>query len=142
MCEGDIYYPSHPKYPTRIRVGNKELKPRDFKKADEVLVYDVPLRIHNKHELLGMKLGVVTSENLPRPKDITDIYNLLGVCERQGLNAETIFGKFTGEEKGKLVDVFEHVGQSDNKYILISPTVKLLNDLFQLYNEENLRRGQ
>lgn len=141
-CEGDIYYPSNSKYPTRIMVGNKELKSRDFKKADEVVVYDVPFKIHNKDGLLGMKLGVVTSENLPRPKDITDIYNLLGVCERQGLDAEAIFNNFNEEEKGKLMDVFEHVGSRGNNYILIPPSVNFLSDLLQLYHEETLLKNQ
>jgi hypothetical protein len=122
-------------------VGNKVLNPRDCKNADEILVYDVPLKVYNISGLLGMKLGVVTSENLPRPKDITDIYNLLGVCESQGLDAETILGKFTDEEKGKLMDVFAHVGQSDNKYIVIPPTARLLSDFTQLYLDDN-RKGK
>lgn len=142
MCEGDIYYPSNSKNPTRIRVGNKELKPRDFKNADEVLVYDTSMLVHTKFGLLGMKLGVVTSENLPRPKDITDIYNLLGVCERQGLGVETIYDNFTNEEKGKLMDVFEHTDNEDNKYILIGPTDRLLDDLCELYLEESMQTEQ
>ena len=139
-CEGDIYYPSNSKYPTRIRVGNKELKPRDFKTADVISVYDIPLSVHNKFGLLGMKLGVVTSENLPRPKDITDIYNLLGICERQGLAAEVIYNKFNDEEKGKLMDVFEHGDKTNNRYILINPTAMLIDNLCELYLEESMQR--
>ena len=136
ICEADIYYPSDTRDPKKIRVGNKILREDDFKGAEEVSVYDISLKIYDKHGLLVMKLGVVTSENLPRPKDITDIYNLLGVCERQGSNAEAVFARFNDKEKGELMEVFLHAPPIGNRSILVPPSVNFLNDLLRLHQEE------
>lgn len=135
VCDADIYYPSDTAQPDRIRVGSKVLQAQDFALTDTIVVYDVPLKIHNIYGLLGMKLGVVTSENLPRPKDITDIYNLLGVCEQKDFDAETILGKLTNEEKSKLMEVFEHTSVGKDKYVLVQPSRMYLSDLIQLNYE-------
>ena len=136
ICDADIYYPTDKRNKEKIRVGNKQLQAKDFEGALEIDVYDTTFRIHDEYGLLSMKLGVVTSENLPRPKDITDIFNLLGVCERRKQSAAEVYATLSDEERMKLMEIFHYSPQSNNRYVLLAPSTGFINELEDLFKSE------
>lgn len=136
ISDADLYYPGDRKKPDQIRIGNMLFREEDFLSSDEVLVYHAPIKIYNKYGLLSMKLGVVTSENLPRPKDITDIYNLLGILEEKVGSAEDIYNRLTMEEREKLMEIFNYSDPRCDSFVLIPPSEGFVYELQKIHDSE------
>ena len=135
VCEADLYYPSDKNNPGKIRIANSTITRDDFKKADVVDVLGVPYRIMKRDKLLKMKLGIMTADNLPREKDIIDIYNLLGISEREGVKPNKFSWQHLGEnERRTLYDIINYTMDNpdlgiESGFVLVKPSREFLKHI-------------
>ena len=86
--EADVYFPKRDQ--NKIRVGTLAITQEDFDNSEVINIYGVPIRVLSTKRQLQAKLGIKTGENIPRKKDIYDIFDLLGVLERKGTSPKKV----------------------------------------------------
>lgn len=134
VCKADVYLPLQ--RPDCVRVGNGSFTVSRIAAATEAQIFSVPFRVAPLSDALCMKLGITTGDNLPREKDMVDIYNLLGVAERQGLDPAQLFRSLSSCQQEVLIDVFRYSGKREHHpSILLPPTIPYLRQIREMYND-------
>jgi hypothetical protein len=87
-------------------------------------------------DLLKLKLNIKSEKTeLPRGRDINDIYNLVGVAEKKGISPKDIIKTLTTEQKHvlrTLLHLYEQNHYRLSEEILIHPDRKYLNSIIRL----------
>lgn len=81
QASADVYLPEGQ---SGVFINGVEIIDCHWENPVQVNLFGVPVNFHNPHNLLEMKLGILPDNGAPRKKDLGDIFNLIGVCQKRG----------------------------------------------------------
>lgn len=138
----DFYYPNKPK--GDIEIGHFTIDGDIWKNIEKKNIFGINVNVPSIYDLLRSKLEVTTSENLPREKDIDDIFSLLYLDQNKGNSPEQLYSILTNFQRNQLINIIDF--KDENKYIHkerrlhLNPTNQYLYTFKQLMYEE--QKGQ
>jgi len=109
-----------------------------WNRTELIEILGFKIKVLGLYDLLKLKINIKTkSTNLPRPRDITDIYNLIGVAEKKGKDAKSLFDSCNKEQKERLIKLFDiSPSYETSEEVLINPSNQLILQFKKLYEDE------
>ena len=96
----DIYIPENGRF---IEFNYVILEDEFWDRTESINVLGYGIRVAGLTDMLKFKLDVeIDSSGLPRTRDITDIYNLMGIAEIKGVTAKKVYDSLTEKQRLKL----------------------------------------
>ncbi len=121
-----------------IRLNNQTLNGSLWVRTEVVDVLGFKIRVLGLYDLMKLKLNIKTDiNNLPRPRDITDVYNLIGIADKKGLEAKDLFESLNEAQREtlfKLLDIYPAYEASEE--LLIRPKTSFISKFQEIFQEE------
>jgi len=121
-----------------MRLDGQTLNGSLWDRTEVVDVLGFKIRVLGLYDLLKLKLNIKTDiNNLPRPRDITDIYNLLGIADRKGLKVKSLFETLNGAQRETLFNLLNiYTTYEASEEVLIKPETSFTSEFREIFQEE------